>query len=79
MGDFNFDSKIENDKIPSNFQDVWIILKNNNEESFTMKKSKRFRAWRPDRICLKKDCNWKPKSIERIGMEPLPLYEHKIS
>ena len=56
MGDFNFDSKIENWKIPTSFQDVWVCLKTSNEESFTMKKSKRFRAWRPDRICMKKDC-----------------------
>jgi tyrosyl-DNA phosphodiesterase 2 len=44
-----------------------------------MKKSKRYRAWRPDRICLKKNGNWKPKLIERIGMDPLPIYSKKMS
>ncbi len=53
MGDFNFDSQLEDSRIPNNFQDIWPSLHNKQTESFTMKKSKRYGAWRPDRICLK--------------------------
>jgi hypothetical protein len=41
-----------------------------------MKKSKKYPAWRPDRVCLK-HCNYKAVSIERIGMDPIPFFNNK--
>ena len=71
MGDFNFDNEKEDKRIPENFIDIWKVLRKPEEEGFTMKKTKHFPVWRPDRICMKKNNNMRPILIERIGMEVL--------
>lgn len=74
MGDFNFDWDSENSKIPKDFEDVWLKLHTKEEEGFTMEAKGKLRAWRPDRILLKNSKLITPRSIERIGMEPIALY-----
>ncbi|KRX06348.1 Endonuclease/exonuclease/phosphatase [Pseudocohnilembus persalinus] len=76
MGDFNFDSPQENNNVDrQNYDDLWEILKDKNEESYTMKGNSYFPPWRPDRILCKKNGNLDPVHIERIGTEPIPYYQ----
>ena len=76
MGDFNLDSPQENAEIGKcGLVDIWPILRKPEEESFTMKATSRFSAWRPDHFCVSQNSHWKPSRIERIGTEPIPLYQ----
>lgn len=40
-----------------------------------MKKTKRFAAWRPDRVILKRSSVLKPISIRVVGDYAIPVYE----
>ncbi|CDW71855.1 UNKNOWN [Stylonychia lemnae] len=75
MGDFNFNStwKLEQANISKDFDDVFLTL-NNGVESFTMQKTPRFSAWRPDKILAKKSSKWKAEFIQRIGLFCIPSF-----
>ncbi len=76
MGDFNFDNAVEDAYLEENFVDAWKQLHTDTEESFTMKATRKYPAARLDRFCISKQTKqWRATKIERIGREPLPLYQ----
>ena len=74
LGDFNFDWITENKYIASNYVDIWPLLRPN-APGYTMPKTHDFIAWRPDRVLVKMNTKYKPISIRRVGMEPLPKFQ----
>ncbi len=75
MGDFNFDSSWikEQANIDKSYDDVYLTL-NEGVEGFTMAKTPRFPAWRPDKILIKKESKWQTKQINIIGRFPIPSF-----
>lgn len=73
MGDFNFDWPEEYLNFPKDYDDFWPLIRPK-DEGFTMPKTSSFSAWRPDKVLMNKNMFFKPGAIERIGMNPLPLY-----
>jgi len=44
-----------------------------------MKATSKYSAWRPDRFLSKfGKSEWHPARIERVGMDPLPLYKEVL-
>ncbi|ETO33535.1 endonuclease/exonuclease/phosphatase family [Reticulomyxa filosa] len=75
------------------WSDSWLVAYQNDlntNPGYTMPESNFFNAWRPDRILYQFDTKaqlhmdaannleWKLQSIERIGMEEMPLTEEEI-
>lgn len=80
MGDFNLCSSwSENDRLDNSYQDLWAVLRND-EPGYTedtdinlmrLEQKGKEKQVRFDRILLRSASGWQPKSIEKIGTEPL--------
>jgi len=75
LGDHNFDWDSENKNIIPEHMDTWKVL-HPDDPGYTMAKTPKYPAWRPDRILIKKDAGFTPIMIERLGMNPIPKYDH---
>lgn len=77
MGDFNFDStwKQEEININKDYLDCWFMSKDkcglNDEDRYTMPKSERFPAWRPDRIIYRNSGMFELEFFEILGKEKI--------
>ena len=82
MGDFNFCSSWENENrnIDPRYQDIWAVLRGD-EPGYTedtdinlmrLQQKQKHKKVRFDRILLRSASpRWQPKSIERLGLEPI--------
>mmetsp|Transcript_4015 Transcript_4015/g.3358 ORF Transcript_4015/g.3358 Transcript_4015/m.3358 type:complete len:125 (-) Transcript_4015:36-410(-) len=70
MGDFNFEYHWENEKDTLNrdkFEDLWEVIKDGSEESFTMFKTPKYSEVTFDHIILSKKSYFDPEYVERVG------------
>lgn len=74
MGDFNFDNPEEKKNLSEEYSDVWELLRQPDEEYHTMKPKPGLTPWRPDKVLVYKTIKIVPKTIKRIGTEPLAKY-----
>lgn len=78
MGDFNFDSSWTKEQavIDKGFDDIYLAL-HAGVETFTMPKTPRFGAWRPDKVLLKRSACWVAKHIKVIGKFSIPTFKEE--
>ena len=70
MGDFNFDFKWRDENISvdwDHYIDFWQTLKDQNDESFTMNGTTKFKPVVFDHILISKESQFTPEFIQRVG------------
>jgi len=55
------------------YNDIYLDL-NEGVEGATMLKNKHESTWRPDKIIVPRDSQWKPKDIKIVGKFPIPTF-----
>lgn len=76
-GDFNFTSEWAHEQRnidPERYSDVYLDL-NDGKETFSMPKTLRFAAWRPDKVLVSRASTWKPERMHRIGSFCIPSFK----
>lgn len=77
-GDYNFSNYgQENKVIDPVYCDLWLKIHNDHEKGYTMPKSNKFAAWRPDHVLVKvpKSVELGKAQIEKIGEFTVPPFE----